>query len=98
MRNVIAFEERGEDAAGAEGVGVEGDEEQDRWGERVVCAEEVRVEVRDEVAREVHFDFDAPLPMGAMRVLTSRERGRKIWCAVLCCALRCRYRDHAREG
>jgi hypothetical protein len=52
--NIVVFEEVGEDPAAAEGVGLKGHENQDRWGERVVSALEVEVEGREERSWEVH--------------------------------------------
>ena len=49
------LEETGQDAAGAERVGLEGDEDQDGRGERVPRVEEVEVGLGDERAWEVHF-------------------------------------------
>ena len=44
MGDIVAFEEGSEDAAGAEGVGLEGDDDEDGGGERVVVDGEVFVE------------------------------------------------------
>lgn len=64
------FEEMGEDSATAEGIGLEGHEDQDWWGERVVGALEVQVEGREERSWEVHrvvslSSVAGPLPLGA---------------------------------
>lgn len=47
MCDVVAFEQGGEDAASAEGVGLEGDEDEDWGGEGVVVDGEVLVELGD---------------------------------------------------
>ncbi len=54
MGNVVAFEEEGEDTASAEGVWLEGHEEQNGWGKWVVGSEEVEVKVGDQASWEVH--------------------------------------------
>ena len=54
MGDIVAFEQSGEDTAGAEGVRLEGDEDEDWRGERVVVDGEVFVEFGDQAAGEVH--------------------------------------------
>jgi len=54
VRDVVAFQEGGQDATGAEGVRFERDEDQHGRGEGGVGSEELKVEVRDEVTREIH--------------------------------------------
>jgi len=48
VRDVVAFEEVGKDSAAAEGVGLEGHEDQDGWGERMAGSLEVEVKGREE--------------------------------------------------
>lgn len=64
------FEEVGENSTAAEGIGLEGHEDQDWWGERVVGSLEVEVEGREERSWEVHRIVSlsiaiGPLPLGA---------------------------------
>lgn len=75
MRDVVAFQQGGQDAAGAEGVGFERDEDQDGRGEGVVRSEELEVEVRDEVTREIHGRRNSNPPRGRERErLKKRKR------------------------
>lgn len=64
------LEEVGEYSAAAKGVGLEGNEDQDWWGERVVGSLQVEVEGREERSWEVHCVVSlsivvGPLPLGA---------------------------------
>ena len=54
MRDVVALQQRGQNAAGTQRVRVERGEDENRRREGVVRAQEVLVQVRDEVAGDVH--------------------------------------------
>ena len=56
MLYIIALEECCQDSTCAEGVGLKGDQQDDRGGLSVLRTDQVVVEVRDQVARKVH-DF-----------------------------------------
>ena len=80
MRYVVAFEEVGEDSTGAEGIGIESDENEDGWGERMMCLLKVNVELREEGAWEVHCCARGGISelRGEGRSLEIRAR-RRVW-------------------
>lgn len=49
--DVVVLQESREDPAAAEGIGLEGDEDEDGRRERVACALQVQVQLRDEGTR-----------------------------------------------
>lgn len=54
MRNIVALEEGLQDSACAKRIGFESDEEEDWWREWMMGSDEMLVQVRDQVSREVH--------------------------------------------
>ncbi len=74
MGDIVAFEEGGENAAGAEGVGLEGNEDEDGGREGVVIDSEVFVEFGNQAAWEVHYGAVAEkiVRIAACRLLYSR--------------------------
>ena len=68
------LEEAREDSAGAEGVGFEGDQDEDGRRERVAGSLEVGIELGDERAREIHGS------LGQRRVVGERIRWGHGWC------------------
>lgn len=51
VRDVVVLQESCKDSAAAEGVGLEGDEDENGRRERVACALQVQVQLRDEGTR-----------------------------------------------
>lgn len=56
VRDIVMFEKPGQDAAGAEGVRFEGNEDENGRGERMSRRLEVSVEFRDQRALQIHVD------------------------------------------
>jgi hypothetical protein len=48
MRDIVAFQQLGKNSTSAERIWLKCDENQDRWGEGMVCTLKMEVEGRDE--------------------------------------------------
>jgi hypothetical protein len=68
VRDIVMLEEASQDATGAEGVGFEGDEDEDGWRQGMAGLLEVGVEFRDEGAREIHVENSSTRAVKTSRV------------------------------